>query len=207
MSTYALTYPQLKALDPCKDDFDSVTAALGDENSWDGRLITAAKARAAGVSMDHVVWVASRLALSNTEIERRLQHWNCDCAMRVLANFETRVPGDDRPRAAIEAGRRYADGLIGLAECNAARIAAKDAAKDATKDAAGTAARAAARAAASDAGDAGWSASWSAADTAYQSVTDATDAAWSAAKAAEQDWQFTRLCEWMSDTPPPPPLN
>lgn len=199
MSTlFALNYPELKALKPCEDEFASVTAILGDAALWDGRRVTATDARAAGVSMEQVLWVASALALSNREIRRRLQQWNCDCAMRVLGIFETRFPGDGRPRGAIQAGRRYADGLIGAAEWAAARIAAKDA----TKDAAGTAARSAARAAASDAGDAGWSASWSAGDAAYQSVTDATDAAWGVAWDAERYWQFGRLCEWLSDTPP-----
>jgi len=190
MSTpYTLTYSQLKELDPCKDEFASVTAILGDATSWNGKPITAAEARAAGVSMEQVLWAASALARENREIERRLRHWNCDCAARVLAIFEDSVPGDGRPRGAIEAGRLYADGLIGAAARNAAWAAASAAGAGTSYGAAWDASRAATRAAA---WDAPWSVAWAAAS--------ATSAASSAAEwGAEQDWQFTRLCEWLSD--------
>ena len=180
---FALTYAELKALKPCEDDFVKVIAILGGAAAWGGRLITAADARAAGVSMEHVIWVASRLALSNGEIERRLQHWSCDCAMRVLAIFEDSVPGDGRPRGAIEAGRRYADGLIGAAEWAAARAAAEDAASDAAQAAA-------------------WDAAWGAAGWNTAAWGARFGSTFIAAKAAEQHWQFGRLCEWLSDTAP-----
>jgi len=212
INPFAMTYAELKSLNPCADEFASVTAILGDENSWDGRLITATEARAAGVSMDQVIWAASALARKNSEIERRLQHWGCDCAARVLAIFEKQFPGDGRPRAAIEAGRHFADGLIGAAEWAAARNAAEDAARISPCDAAWSAARAAAWAAASTAAmDAGWRSAWSAAWDAARAAAEAAkaaagSAAWSAASDAawdaEQDWQFTRLCEWMSDAAP-----
>ena len=127
INPFALTYAELQALKPCEDDFVKVTAILGGAAAWDGRLITAAEARAAGVSMDQVIWAASALARKNSEIERRLQHWSCDCAARVLAIFEKQFPGDGRPRAAIEAGRHFADGLIDDPERAAARAAARDA--------------------------------------------------------------------------------
>ena len=71
-----------------------------------------------------------------------------DCAEKVLPIFEGYVPGDDRPRKAIEAARAYALGEITAAAGDAAWDAATDAARAALWDAARAAARAAAAAAA-----------------------------------------------------------
>jgi len=119
---------------------------------------------------------------------RRLDAWNertarlfaCDCAEHVLHIYESQVPGDARPRRAIEVARLYADGRATNNEIAAARAAAWDAAWSAARDAARAAARAGAQAGA-----------WSAARDA------AWDAAWSAARAAARDdartWQADRL--------------
>ncbi|PHR83126.1 putative immunity protein [Henriciella sp.] len=140
---FGLTHKQLKALDPCEEEFRAVTKVLGGPRKWNGKLITAQQARDAGVSFDNIVWAASSVARSDKQVERRLRHWMADCAARVLHIFEKECPGDDRPRKAIEAARLYADGKIGVA-------------------------------------------------------------AWDAAGDAEEAWQFDRLCEWLSDTPPEP---
>ena len=107
---------------------------------------------------------------------RKLETWNertarlyaCDCAERVLPNYEKRHPDDKRPRVAIETARRYADGKATKKALAAARAAAW----------------AVARAAASDAA---WDAAWDAARDA------ARDAAWDAAWEAERRWQTKRL--------------
>lgn len=160
---FGLTHKQLKALDPCEEEFRAVTKVLGGPRKWNGKLITAQQARDAGVSFDNIVWAASSVARSDKQVERRLRHWMADCAARVLHIFEKECPGDDRPRKAIEAARLYADGKIGVAAWDAARAAAGDAAR---------------------------AAAWV--------------AAWDAAGDAEEAWQFDRLCEWLSDTPPEP---
>lgn len=70
-------------------------------------------------------------------LTRECEGWNdrtarlfaCDCAERVLPDFETKYPNDNRPRKAIETARRYANGEANeedlLAAWAAARIAAQ----------------------------------------------------------------------------------
>lgn len=72
-----------------------------------------------------------------------------DCAEGVLALFEDAVPGDDRPRKAIEAARAWARGEIRVGEARTAALAAHAAARAAVDHPAACAgARAAAHAAA-----------------------------------------------------------
>ena len=125
----------------------------------------------------------------------------CDCAERVLHC----VPdGEDRPRAAIEAARRWAAGAATEEESRAAADVAVRAAADAAcaaadavcagHAAAAAAARAAARAASRAATDvASYSAAECAADAAGHAVCDV--AARAAARAAESKWQARRVRE------------
>lgn len=53
--------------------------------------------------------------------------WGADCAGRALPVFEARVPGDDRPRRAIETARAWARGQTDAAGCARAACAANDA--------------------------------------------------------------------------------
>lgn len=46
--------------------------------------------------------------------------WAAECAEHVLPAFEAAMPGDDRPRRAIETGRAWARGEIGMMEARAA---------------------------------------------------------------------------------------
>ena len=80
--------------------------------------------------------------------EENLRLFACDAASDVLPLFESRIPGDDRPRRTIEVARRYATGHATAAELSAAREAARDAARAAAGAAAWAAAEAAAEAAA-----------------------------------------------------------
>ncbi len=119
-----------------------------------------------------------------------------DCAEHVLHFYEDKYPDDDRPRKAIEASRKYARKEIDAA----AWAAASDAASDAARDAAGAAASDAAWYAAwyaawAAAWDAAWDAAWAAASAAASDA--ARDAAWAAARAAETQWQGTRLLEYL----------
>lgn len=74
--------------------------------------------------------------------------WAADCAERVLPHFERAYPGDDRPRSAIEACRRWVStGVFRMAEIRGASLAAHAAAREAkVNDAACFAARAAGQA-------------------------------------------------------------
>ena len=100
-----------------------------------------------------------------------------DVAEHVLPLWEKKHPTDTRPRAAIDAIRKYVRGEISREELNAAYAAAYAAAT-----AAATAAYAAAYAtdAAAYAADAATAAT-------------AADAAYAAARKAERDWQAERL--------------
>jgi len=74
--------------------------------------------------------------------------WAADCAGRVLPHFERAYPGDDRPRSAIEACRRWVStGVFRMAEIRGASLATHAAAREAkVNDAACFAARAAGQA-------------------------------------------------------------
>ena len=195
--TYALTLAAVRKLNPCSESYARVSAILPKRGK-----VTAAQARDAGCTFDDLLWIASKLALKNKAIERRLRHWAADCAAHVLHFYERDHPNDMRPRNAIKAARDLADGLIDGAARSDAAGAAWAAARDAAAAAwAAAAARAAARAAA-----------WDAARAARAAARDAAAAAaaWDAAFAraaawdAEQQWQFDRLVLWLSEDEPEP---
>ena len=184
MAKIGLTYGQLKSLSPCEDAFKRVTMLLGGARKWSGKKIDAARARKAGVTFDDILWAASAVASKDKDVERRLRLWLADCAARVLHIYE-RHQGDDRPRKAIVAARRFARGEIGDAAWDAARDAAWDAASVVAWAAAWDAARVVAWAAARDAAGA---AAWAAARD--------------AARDAERAWQFDRLIARLSEKDP-----
>ena len=124
--------------------------------------------------------------------EHDLRLFAADCAEHVLPIFEKNRPGDDRPRKAIEAARKFARGEIGAA----ARAAAWAAARDAARAAAWAAARDAAGVAAGDAaGDAARDAAGDAAGVAARDAARAAAraAARDAAGVAERQWQASAL--------------
>ena len=104
-----------------------------------------------------------KVVVRRARIVEHLRGWNertarlaaADFAEAVLPIFEKHMPGDDRPRLAIQATRDYANGLVGATAGAAARAAAWAAAWAAARaaawdpawsgDAAGDAARAAER--------------------------------------------------------------
>jgi hypothetical protein len=80
--------------------------------------------------------------------EQELAAWAAACADRVLSIFEAHMPGDARPRKAVEAARRWADGLIPTSAARGASSAANRSARETEHPAAKAAARAAGHAAA-----------------------------------------------------------
>lgn len=62
---------------------------------------------------------------------RMLLYFACDCIGRILPVYEAARPGDNRPRLAGDAVRRFADGLATLAELQTAEEAAWKAAREA----------------------------------------------------------------------------
>lgn len=130
----ALTYDEVKSLNPCSDSFSRVSRLLGGKTGWNGNRIDAESARKAGCTFDDLVWVASAIARKNADIERRLRLWMADCAARVLHIYE-KTEKSDAPRKAITAARQFARGEINAAAWAAARDAARDAAWAAAWDA------------------------------------------------------------------------
>ncbi len=61
---------------------------------------------------------------------RLLAIWAADCAEHALHYFEDALPGDDRPRRAIELGRAWSRGEIAMSEARAAAGHANAAARD-----------------------------------------------------------------------------
>ena len=57
--------------------------------------------------------------------------WACDVAERVLPIFEMAMPGDRRPRLAIEAGRDWSHGELKMTGARMAAFAAHSAARQA----------------------------------------------------------------------------
>jgi len=163
--------------------------------SWLGPELWVFEDGAPDETIDH----GDKMVTRRGRVTRRIDAWDermarlfaADCAEHVLHLYEAEVPGDDRPRKAVEAARAYANGDIDDAAWAAAR-AARDAARDAAWDAARAArdrdaAWDAAWAARDAARDAAWAAAWAAAWDAARA------AAWDAARAAEREWQYQRL--------------
>ena len=182
--------PKIENIEPCKRGYhlcEGETQLV----SWLGPSIWEAEWR--GDRMES----PDKIVVSEARLVRKLATWNdrtarlfaCDCAERVLLIFESKYPGDSRPRAAIEVSRRFAIGNASQAELDAARYAARDAARYA----AWYAARYAAWGAAYAARYAAWGAAYAARYAAYAARDAARYAAWG----AERKWQAERLRQYL----------
>jgi hypothetical protein len=195
--TPTLTLTQLKALDPCQDSLKRVARFLGDVP------LTASEARAAGATFKEMAWAAAAVASIDRDVRRRRRLWGADCAAHVLHLFERKRPTDQRARRAIETGRAYARGEIGVSAILAVREAAGTAAAHSLGSAAWSADRAAYAAAWCSAEStthaALEAASWAGAEAGFDGIGEAGRAAASDAEAA---WQFDRLVAWLSDPEP-----
>jgi hypothetical protein len=95
----------------------------------------------------HSAVVQPLRTLIEQQKHRTLVLWALDCAPRVLAIFEERVPNDPRPRQALEATEAWARGEIKMPVAKKAAHATHNAASEVTDDPVnGPAATAAARA-------------------------------------------------------------
>ncbi len=119
------------------------------------------------------------------DAHRLLAIWAADCAEHVLHSFENTHPADDRPRRAIELGRAWARGEIGMMQARAAGGHANAAAR---------ALRGPARAAAFAAGQAGAVAH--VAEHGLGAAAYAIKAARAAAPAGHGDEAGRRECRW-----------
>jgi hypothetical protein len=131
---------------------------------------------------------------------RLLAQWAAECAAHVLSLFEVLYPQEARPRRAIEAALRWANGEIGVTEAKAAAYHANAAARglpEPAKYAAYSAGQAAATAhvAAHDLGAAAYAIRAIMSSVMAAGGADAAEAAEAveAARMAERDWQIARL--------------
>ena len=202
----ALTYDEVKALDPSSDSFSRVSRLLGGKTGWNGNRIDAASARETGCTFNDLVWVGFAIARKNADAERRLRLWMADCAAHVL-NFYEKTEKSDAPRKAIIAARQFARGEINerasAAAINASRAAASAAWSASRVASSAVSASSAAAWAASAASAAASTASRVASRAAAWAASRAASSAVSvAASAAEEAWQFDRLVLWFSDNEP-----
>ena len=126
---------------------------------------------------------------------KELVSWAAECAERVLHYYEESIPGDDRPRKAIEAARAWVrTGVFKMAEVRAASLSSHAAAREAVEyTAAHSAARAAGQAvAAAHVPRHALAAAIYAATAVRDSVEDIEA---DEALEAERGWQYDRLQE------------
>jgi len=169
--------PRIKRMEPCASGYHICREQ--DLVHWLGPVIYTAEYRGEVIEDKH------KIVVGEARLLRRIEEWDertarlfaCDCAERVLGNYEVKYPDDSRVRDSIEVARLYADGSATLDDLEAAYSAALSAAFSA-HSAAFSAYRAAYSAAAS---------AYSAADSAAYRAADsaAFSAAFSAYRAAD----------------------
>lgn len=135
----------------------------------------------------------NKIPFANPDIEthHKLVEWAALCAERTLPLFEKDMPGDDRPRLAIESLRQWIRGEKTMIECREAAFQAHAAAREAANPAAVASARATGQAVA--------------VAHMYNHCSHAADYAAKAAKLAnpenakafsdEREWQWQQLAE------------
>jgi len=183
--TLTTTLNRLRSADACVSRYAHLLRALGPSFDHDApiNLLTILEHN----GTEDCLWALCATAENCDQVARLMA---ADFAEAVLPVFESQYPNDSRPRAAIEAARKFATGEItaaaeaaAWAAAKAAAWAASDAAKDASwaaAMAASDASEAASRAAAMAASDASEAAAWAAAKAASRA------AAWAAAMAASE---------------------
>jgi hypothetical protein len=149
------TLNRIRAHSPCEDAWEKLLKHLGKTKADDEPIKFSTIIESNG--LDDALWCLRSIY---PEHDKEVRLFAADCAEQVLHLFEEKYPNDNRPRLAIEAARKFANGEITREELDAARAAAWDAAWAATWDAARASARASAWAAA---WDAAWAATWDAA--------------------------------------------
>ena len=177
-----MTLQEVIDLEPCWLEEDREAGIARIKALFGGRkYATPQRILAADISSEDKLWLLLREPFFT---DQQLALIACDFAAAVLPIYEAEVPGDTRPRDAIDTVRRYARGGVGSDEMMAAVEAAAEAAQAAQAAkvawAAWAAAKAAAKAvrAAAEANRAAWAA-WAA--------TWANRAA-GATEAAQADW-------------------
>jgi hypothetical protein len=189
MTLQTVTVDDVIALNPCgfhgQDDGKNYTR-VRIERLFAGRPeLTALDILDLDIPAEDRLWAVLR---TDFFPEREIHELACVFAERAVAILERHDPDEKRPRAAIEAKRRWLHGEITDRELDVARAAAWAASRDVARAAAWAASRDTAWAAAWASRDAAWAAAWDA-------MAAARDAAWDAAWDGELEWQVARTRE------------
>lgn len=124
MTDLTFTYDRVAALRPSADMLLAAAEKLGGVAVWKERAVSFREMADAGIQFEDLVWLASEASRKDPDIERRVRLWCADCAAHVLPIFEREMPGDVRPRQAIEAARGFARWTVSDAATGAALDAA-----------------------------------------------------------------------------------
>ena len=112
------TLNKILSYDPCKDGWEKLLTHLGKTEADDEPLSIRTILDSNGV--EDAIWALRAV----DDHKREIRLFAADCAESVLHIYENAHPDDDRPRKAIEAARRYANGEISKEELEDASRAA-----------------------------------------------------------------------------------
>lgn len=174
--SYQFPHPQcisldyLKSINACSTGIYSYMNALEKVSTVHPKLSQIAE----HISLSNILWILCKV----DKEEKFSVLLKCDFAEHVLYLFENRYPMDDRPRKAIQAGRRT------VSETTYTALDAAHAALDAASEAASKAAYAASTAAAYAAAHAASNATYAALDATAYAASNAA-----ASRQEEQEWQ------------------
>ena len=119
------TFNLLRSNNACIDGYRKLAKHLGGVEEYGAKkeinLLTILESN----GFDDAVWCL-RATVQYSDVVKRLIA--CDFAETVLHIFESKRPGDDRPRKAIEAARGFAAGKVNMEDMQKARAAAAAAA-------------------------------------------------------------------------------
>ena len=113
------TLASIRAHHPCQRGWETLLGSLGKTQADDKPLTLEHILDSNGI--DDAFWALRAVK----GYDRQFRLFACYCAKLCLDNFEKEYPDDKRPRQAIEAAERFANGEISEEELNAARSAAE----------------------------------------------------------------------------------
>jgi len=186
------TFNLLRAASACDSGYRKLAKSLGGVTAYGAmteiNLLTILESN----GFNDAVWCL-RATAESSDVTKRLIA--ADFAESVLHIFESKRPGDDRPRKAIQAARDFANGAITAEELRVARADATAAYATAAADADAAAADAYAAAAAADAADAAAAYAAAAADADAADAYAAAATADAAAATAARQKQKYLMCD------------
>jgi len=173
----------LKSLKPCEDRWRNYLTHYSD---FEGEIIDFLTLNE--LSVEDKMWVCLRLETLPLNV---IQEFGFRCAEKVLSNFESKFPDDNRPREAIQIARKVVQKLLPESDVSRAASIAWSAEMRSAWSASG---------AARSAAESVWSAVWSASQDSQRSIEwSVRSAACAARSAAESDPRIHLLASTILD--------